>query len=163
MDASLFFFSLFFFFFSFWLCAEAKGFTVDEAIKQTLRKALYTNTLYRGLREACKVLDRREGLFCVLAKNCDHADYVKVVEGLCKEYGTHLIRVADKIQLGEWSGLCTYDKEGAAHKVRMFLLLLLLFMFDVVDELFSLKRLSVHPAWLFTKTSRRRPIPLLPG
>lgn len=51
--------------------AEVKGFTVDEAIKQTLRKALYTNTLYRGLREACKVLDARQALFCFLAKNCD--------------------------------------------------------------------------------------------
>lgn len=45
------------------------------------------------------------------------ADYNKVVESLCKEHNTHLVRVADKIQLGEWAGLCTYDKEGAAHKV----------------------------------------------
>jgi ribosomal protein L7Ae-like RNA K-turn-binding protein len=46
-----------------------------------------------------QILDARQGLFCFLAKNCDHGDYNKVVEGLCKEHNTHLIRVADKIQL----------------------------------------------------------------
>merc|ERR1712000_717836 len=85
------------------------GFDLDEAIKQALKKALYTRTLYRGLREACRILDSRQALFCILAKSCDHADYVKVVEALCAEHGTNL--------LGEWSGLCTYDKEGEAHRV----------------------------------------------
>merc|ERR1712000_346345 len=56
------------------------GFDLDEAIKQTLKKALYTRTLYRGLREACRILDSRQALFCILAKSCDHADYVKEVE-----------------------------------------------------------------------------------
>jgi small subunit ribosomal protein S12e len=95
----------------------SQGFELDDAIKQTLKKALYTNTLYRGLREACRILDARQGLFCILAKSCDHGDYVKLVEALCAEHGTHLLRVADGKQLGEWSGLCSYDKEGQAHKV----------------------------------------------
>merc|ERR1711991_125057 len=90
-----------------------KGFELDDAFKQTL----WTNTLYRGLREACRILDSRQALFCILAKSCDHADYVKVVEALCAEHGTHLLHVADGKQLGEWAGLCTYDKEGQAHKV----------------------------------------------
>jgi len=94
-----------------------KGFELDDAIKQSLRKALYTNTLYRGLREACRILDGRQGLFCVLAKSCDHQDYVKLVEALCAEHKTFLLRVPDGQQLGEWAGLCTYDKEGQAHKV----------------------------------------------
>ena len=42
---------------------------------------------------------------------------MKLVEALCAEHGTHLLRVADGKQLGEWSGLCSYDKEGQAHKV----------------------------------------------
>lgn len=81
-----------------------KGFSLDDAIKQTLKKALQTGTLYRGLREACRILDARQGLFCVLAKSCDHGDYVKLVEALCAEHNTHLLRVADGKQLGEWSG-----------------------------------------------------------
>merc|ERR1711879_398853 len=93
------------------------GFDLDEAIKQTLKKALYTRTLYRGLREACRILDSRQALFCILAKSCDHSEYVKLVEALCAEHGVHLIRVADGKQLGEWSGLCSYDKEGTAVKV----------------------------------------------
>ena len=93
------------------------GLDLDSAIKQTLKKALHTRTLYRGLREVCRILDSRQALFCILAKSCDHADYVKVVEALCAEHGTYLLRVADGKQLGEWSGLCTYDKEGEAHRV----------------------------------------------
>ena len=94
-----------------------KGFDLDDAIKQTLKKALYTRTLYRGLREACRILDSRQALFAFLAKSCDHSEYVKLVEALCAEHGVHLIRVADGKQLGEWSGLCSYDKEGTAVKV----------------------------------------------
>eukprot|EP00178_Gracilaria_changii_P019176 TRINITY_DN55739_c0_g1_i1.p3 TRINITY_DN55739_c0_g1~~TRINITY_DN55739_c0_g1_i1.p3 ORF type:complete len:161 (-),score=32.05 TRINITY_DN55739_c0_g1_i1:19-441(-) len=93
------------------------GLDLDTAIQQTLKKALYTRTLYRGLREACRILDSRQALFCVLAKSCDHADFVKLVEALCAEHGTNLLRVPDGKQLGEWSGLCKYDKEGQAHKV----------------------------------------------
>lgn len=45
------------------------GLTIDEAIKQVLRKALWTNTISRGIREALKVIDRRQALFVFLAKN----------------------------------------------------------------------------------------------
>lgn len=96
---------------------QEKGYSVDDAIKLTLRKALFTNTLYRGLREACRVLDARQGLICFLAESCDHADYKKLVEALCAEHKTFLVKVKEGQQLGEWSGLCTYDKEGQAHKV----------------------------------------------
>ena len=82
-----------------------------------MRKALYTNTLYRGLRESCRILDARQGLICFLAKSCDHQDYVKLVEALCAEHKTYLLRVPDGKKLGELAGLCSYDKEGAAHKV----------------------------------------------
>ncbi|VDK64323.1 unnamed protein product, partial [Gongylonema pulchrum] len=43
--------------------------------------------------------------------------YTKLVEALCSEHQIPLIRVKEKKQLGEWIGLCKYDKEGKARKV----------------------------------------------
>jgi small subunit ribosomal protein S12e len=43
--------------------------------------------------------------------------YVKLVEALCAEHQIPLIKVKDKKLLGEWVGLCKYDKEGKARKV----------------------------------------------
>lgn len=60
---------------------------------------------------------RREAHFCVLAENCDEPMYVKLVEALCNEHNIPLIKVADKKIIGEWCGLCKYDKEGKARKV----------------------------------------------
>ena len=53
----------------------------------------------------------------MLASNCDEANYVKLIEALCAEHGIHLLKVDDKVQLGEWAGLCKIDKEGNARKV----------------------------------------------
>ena len=44
--------------------------------------------------------------------------YVKLVEALCKEHNIPLMKVSDKKLLGEWCGLCKYDQEGKARKVR---------------------------------------------
>mmetsp|Transcript_118389 Transcript_118389/g.166394 ORF Transcript_118389/g.166394 Transcript_118389/m.166394 type:complete len:156 (-) Transcript_118389:21-488(-) len=96
---------------------EEAGYDADKAVREALRKALITNTLYRGLREACRILDSRQALFCVLARNCDHQEYVRLVEALCAETGTGIVRVASNQDLGEWAGLCVYDKEGNARKV----------------------------------------------
>lgn len=60
---------------------------------------------------------RREAHFCVLAENCDEPQYVKLVETLCAEHQIPLIKVADKKIIGEYCGLCKYDKEGKARKV----------------------------------------------
>lgn len=60
---------------------------------------------------------RRQAYFCVLAENCDEPMYTKLVEALCTEHQISLIKVKDKKQLGEWIGLCKYDKEGKARKV----------------------------------------------
>jgi ribosomal protein L7Ae-like RNA K-turn-binding protein len=57
---------------------------------------------------------------------------VKLVEALCAEHGTHLIRVADGKQLGEWSGLCTYDKEGQVQASPVVVFLEIVFVcFDL--------------------------------
>ena len=53
----------------------------------------------------------------MLAENCDEAMYVKLIEALCTEHNIPLIKVADNKQLGEWVGLCKFDKENKPRKV----------------------------------------------
>ena len=53
----------------------------------------------------------------VLAQDCDNGDYVKLVEGLCKEKSISLLKVPKKEQLGEWCGLCKIDEEGNPTKI----------------------------------------------
>lgn len=63
---------------------------------------------------------RRQAYFCVLAENCDEPMYTKLVEALCNEHQIPLVKIKDKKQLGEWIGLCKYDKEGKARKVHIW-------------------------------------------
>ena len=96
--------------------SEEETYDLDEAVRQTLKKARFTGTLYRGLREACRVLDSRQALFCILASDCDEKRYTTLVEALCLEYGTALIKVPKREDLGVWAGLCVMDAEGEARK-----------------------------------------------
>jgi small subunit ribosomal protein S12e len=82
-----------------------------SALQMVLKKALAEDGLHRGLREACKAI------VCVLAQDCDQADYTKLIQALCNEVNVHLIRVPQAVQLGEWAGLCKLDAEGTARKV----------------------------------------------
>lgn len=90
---------------------------IMKALQEVLKKSLVHDGLVRGLRETAKALDRREAQLCVLASDCDAKDYTKLIEGLCGEHDVSLVRVPDKKQLGEWSGLCKIDAEGNATKV----------------------------------------------
>jgi small subunit ribosomal protein S12e len=90
---------------------------IMKALQEVLKKSLVHDGLVRGLRETAKALDRREAQLCVLASDCDAKDYTRLIEGLCAEHEVSLIRVPDKKQLGEWSGLCKIDAEGNATKV----------------------------------------------
>uniref|UniRef100_A0A0R3Q558 40S ribosomal protein S12 n=1 Tax=Brugia timori TaxID=42155 RepID=A0A0R3Q558_9BILA len=86
-------------------------------LRRALKSAIVMDGVAKGLHEAAKALDKRQAYFCVLAENCDEPMYAKLVEALCSEHQIPLIRIKDKKQLGEWIGLCKYDKEGKARKV----------------------------------------------
>ena len=88
-----------------------------SALQMVLKKSLAEDGLHRGLREACKAIESRKALLCVLAQDCDQADYTKLIQALCNEVNVHLIRVPQAVQLGEWAGLCKLDAEGTARKV----------------------------------------------
>jgi small subunit ribosomal protein S12e len=94
-----------------------KEMTVFDALKEVLKTALVHDGLARGLHEAAKALDKRQAHLCVLAKNCDNKDYSKLVEALCAHHQINLMKVEDKLTLGEWAGLCKIDKEGQARKI----------------------------------------------
>ena len=74
--------------------------------------------LVKGLNEVGKSLDRKEAVLCILAKDCDDTKYVKLVTELCKQNQIPLFEVDSKVDLGEWLGLCKYDKENKPRKVR---------------------------------------------
>jgi small subunit ribosomal protein S12e len=74
--------------------------------------------LVKGLNEVVKSLDRKETLLCILSANCEDAKYKKLVTAMCKQNQIPMIEVEDRMKVGEWLGLCKYDKEGVARKVR---------------------------------------------
>eukprot|EP00039_Didymoeca_costata_P017850 m.331143 g.331143 ORF g.331143 m.331143 type:complete len:146 (+) comp16655_c0_seq1:103-540(+) len=97
--------------------AAAPEMSVMDALKEVIKNSLIHDGLARGLHEAAKALDKRQAHLCVLAKNCDEPNYGKLVEALCAHHEINLIKVDDKVTLGEWAGLCKIDKEGKARKI----------------------------------------------
>lgn len=109
--------------------------TVEDALRDVLKRALMHDGLARGLRECAKALDRyfplissrtfdanppfrsRQAHLAVLAESCDSEPYTKLIEALCAEHNINLIKIADGKKLGEWAGLCVLDREGNARKV----------------------------------------------
>lgn len=90
---------------------------LNSALQQVLKKSLVKDGLARGLRECVKALDRRQAHLCILASDCDSAEYVRLVEALAQEHQISLIKVPDGKQLGEWVGLAKLDREGKPRKV----------------------------------------------
>lgn len=95
----------------------ASGMDVTSALRDVLREGLFVDGLARGIDESARALDRKRGKMCVLAKDCEEATYIKLVEALCKEHEVPLVKVDDKKALGEMAGLCKIDKDGKARKV----------------------------------------------
>ena len=91
--------------------------SVEDALREVLRRSLYADGLARGLRECVKALDSRKAQLCVLAESCDEKEYVRLIEALCAEHKVSFIKVPDGKALGEWVGLCKMDKNGVAQKV----------------------------------------------
>lgn len=86
-------------------------------MQQVLKNALVHDGLARGLRECAKALDKNQAHLCVLVESCTEAEYLKLIEALCAEHNTNLIKVPDAKVLGTWAGLCKIDREGNPRKV----------------------------------------------
>uniref|UniRef100_A0A0K8TPR9 40S ribosomal protein S12 n=1 Tax=Tabanus bromius TaxID=304241 RepID=A0A0K8TPR9_TABBR len=90
---------------------------VNTALQEVLKKSLVVDGLVHGIHQACKVLDKREALLCILAESFAEPLYKKLITALCNEHRGPLIRVDSHKKLGEWSGLCKIDKEGKPRKI----------------------------------------------
>lgn len=90
---------------------------VNTALQEVLKKSLIADGLVHGIHEACKALDKRQAVLCILAESCDEPQYKKLITALCNEHQIPLIRVDSNKKLGEWSGLCKIDKEGKPRKI----------------------------------------------
>ncbi|ELW72068.1 Membrane-associated guanylate kinase, WW and PDZ domain-containing protein 2, partial [Tupaia chinensis] len=89
---------------------------INTALQEMLKIALIHDGLARGICEAAKALDKRQAHLCVLASTCDEPMYVKLVEALCAEHQSNLIKVDDNKKL-ERVGFCKIDREGKPGKV----------------------------------------------
>lgn len=87
------------------------------ALRRVLKTALIHDGLSRGLREVCRTLDRRQAKFVVLAEGITEPGLSKLVQALCQDSGTPLIKVESAKDLGEWAGLCKLDAQGVPRKV----------------------------------------------
>lgn len=99
------------------VAAPGEPMDLNTAMQVVMKKALAHDGLARGLSETTKAIERGQCQLCILAENCDQADYKKLIEALCKEKNVNMITVPDAKQLGEWAGLCRIDAEGTARKV----------------------------------------------
>ena len=95
---------------------------LNTNLQKLIKLASYEDKLAKGLHEVCKALESSSGSkkvdLCILAENCDNANYKTLVTTLCKQYNIPLLKVADRKELGEWCGLCKYDVNNTARKVR---------------------------------------------
>lgn len=90
-----------------------------ESIRQILNNARNSDNLARGLHEVCKALESQEKpALCILAEDCEEAKYKQLITALCKEKGVDLVKVDQRVELGEWVGLCKVDETGTARKIR---------------------------------------------
>ncbi|CAE7687082.1 RPS12 [Symbiodinium microadriaticum] len=90
---------------------------VLDALKEVFKKAALYDGLRRGIHECAKALDRRAARLCCLAKDCDHEEYVRLIQALCDESGVHLIMVDSGKEIGEWCGLAKLNEDGTSRKV----------------------------------------------
>ena len=97
---------------------------LNSNLQKLLKLASYEDKLCKGLHEVCKALeasaspDAKKAELCVLAEDCDAANYKLLVSTLCKEYNIPILKVKSRKELGEWVGLCKYDTNNTARKVR---------------------------------------------
>ena len=92
--------------------------TVEAALAVVVRKSLEVNGLVRGLSEVARSLDRGDAHLCILAKDCDDANYTKLINALCHQNNIDIIEVDERAQLAEWAGLAKVDREGNIKKVH---------------------------------------------
>jgi small subunit ribosomal protein S12e len=91
--------------------------TIEEALQKVIKTALFNGGLVRGARESVHALDARQAHLCIMAEDTDEPALKNLVEALCDQHNIRLVRVPEAKSLGEWTGLCKYDRDGNPRKV----------------------------------------------
>lgn len=96
---------------------ESTEMSIFEAIREVLKKASHHNGLFRGINEVARAIDKNDAKVCFVADNCELNDYKNLIKALCTEKHVPLVNVTDRLQLGEWAGMCKIDTAGVARNV----------------------------------------------
>ena len=71
-----------------------------------------------GLKESVRSIAQGQSALVFLASDVGEAQYKSLVEAICRENSTALIKVDSKELLGQWCGLAKLDEEGEVAKAR---------------------------------------------
>ena len=63
-----------------------------------------------------KALDRGSARLCILARDCDNAEYTKLVQALCAENNVPLVMADEGKELGAWVGLAKLAEDLTVRK-----------------------------------------------
>ena len=89
---------------------------VEAALGIVIKKSIEVNGLIRGISQVARALDSRTAQLCILAEDCEEAQYKKLIQALCAQNNIDLVRVQERSQLAEWAGLVKRDRTGAIKK-----------------------------------------------
>jgi ribosomal protein L7Ae-like RNA K-turn-binding protein len=63
-----------------------------EALPVVVKEAINGRAIAKGLNEACRALDQRHAVLCLLAENCNDANYKSLITALCSEHQISLVK-----------------------------------------------------------------------
>ncbi len=94
----------------------------ETAFKRVVQTANNDSLLAKGIHEVCKAIETKDeklrAKYVVLAKNCNEANYVKIIKGLAAQNKIPVVEIEQGETLGEWLGMCKYDKNKNVTKQR---------------------------------------------
>jgi len=91
-------------------------------LKRIIQTCNSDSLLAKGIHEVCKAIENKDekvkAKYVIVAKNCNEAAYLKVVRGLAAQNKIPVVEVEEGEILGEWLGICKYDKNKNVTKKR---------------------------------------------
>eukprot|EP00386_Alphamonas_edax_P011524 GDKI01036460.1.p2 GENE.GDKI01036460.1~~GDKI01036460.1.p2 ORF type:complete len:154 (+),score=62.45 GDKI01036460.1:36-464(+) len=91
--------------------------SVEQAARLVIKNAIVKDGVITGLHKVAAALSAKTAKFVFLAEDCDEAAIKQLVTALAAEAGVSVVKVPEKLALGEWCGQCKLDADGNARKV----------------------------------------------